>query len=220
MSKQKKRKKEHYLKIPNHILNIPNIGIPSKLLLAHLYSFGRKGCWQSNKTLAEMFFVKERTIQRWLTELKKANLILWVYPKGRYRTIWAKSHPNVSSQKTLLYMNEEISKKDIIKGKFEQKGMTKLTPLPRQNCHPYYDKNGILLRQICHPTNNTTIKETTKENAMPAPSPAGQASALLTDRKDISRFLKKIGRVYTPMTEQQFNDRKQEQIRALQAAVG
>jgi len=86
-SKKKKQPKELYLKIPYHILNIPSLGLPEKVLLAHIYSFGEKGCWQSNATLGKMFFVDGRTISRWLARLKKNALVLWVHPKGRCRTI-------------------------------------------------------------------------------------------------------------------------------------
>ena len=59
-----KRPTELYLKVPYHILNIPGLGLCEKVLLAHIYSFGEKGCWQSNTTLGQMFFVDGRTISR------------------------------------------------------------------------------------------------------------------------------------------------------------
>ena len=36
---------ERYLKIPYHILNIETLDLREKVLLAHIYSFGQKGCW-------------------------------------------------------------------------------------------------------------------------------------------------------------------------------
>jgi len=39
-----KKPKERYLKIPYHILNIKRLGLSEKVLLAHIYSFGEKGC--------------------------------------------------------------------------------------------------------------------------------------------------------------------------------
>ena len=113
---KKKKHKELYLKIPYHILNIKNLGADEKMLLAHIYSFGQKGCWQSNATLGEIFYVDGRTVSRWVARLKKFSLILWVHPKGRYRTIWAQSHPQVKGAQTLQYMNEQISKKAVISG--------------------------------------------------------------------------------------------------------
>jgi len=84
-----KQQREPYLKIPAHILNLPDIGLCEKVLLAHIYSFGSKGCWQSNKTIAKIFMVSKRTIQIWLSAIKKYIFVR--NPKGYYRTIWSKS---------------------------------------------------------------------------------------------------------------------------------
>jgi hypothetical protein len=82
MAKKNKEPKEHYLKMPNHILNIEGLGKGEKMLLSHVYCFGRWGCWQSNETLGKMFFRKTRTISAWVGKLKKACHILWLHPKG------------------------------------------------------------------------------------------------------------------------------------------
>lgn len=74
-SPQPEKPKELYLKIPYHILNIPEIGLPEKVLLAHFYSFGKKGCWQSNATLAKMFMTTRRTIGRWIGNIQKTGKI-------------------------------------------------------------------------------------------------------------------------------------------------
>jgi len=98
-----KKQKESYLKIPAHILNLSQISPREKMLLAHIYSVGAKGCWQSNQTLAQIYMVSQRTIERWLSVIKK---FIYVYNgKGYYRTIWAKSHLQVAFDtecKTLL----------------------------------------------------------------------------------------------------------------------
>jgi hypothetical protein len=62
MAKKTDKPTEHYLKMPNHILNIERLGKGEKMLLAHIYSFGTKGCWQNNETLGKMFFRQTRTI--------------------------------------------------------------------------------------------------------------------------------------------------------------
>jgi len=90
-----KNQKQFYLKIPYEILNLTGIGLCEKVLLAHIYSFGAKGCWQSNKTLAEIFMTSERSIRRWLVAIKAFLLVK--NPKGYYRTVWARSHPEVTS---------------------------------------------------------------------------------------------------------------------------
>lgn len=85
--KAKKTQREPYLKIPQHILHIPQLGLPEKVLLGHIYSFGEKGCWQSNQTLAEHLVVSVPMIRRLLGRLK--DYIHVANPKGYYRTIWA-----------------------------------------------------------------------------------------------------------------------------------
>ena len=178
---------ERYLKIPYHILNIERLGLSEKVLLAHIYSFGQKGCWQSNTTLAKIFFIQGRTISRWVRTLKKAGLILWVHPKGRYRTLWVKSHPEVQTAQYLYYMGEKISKEAVVKGHAAK-------ILQGHNCQGGIDKTGVptatksvfQVRQNCPHINNTTKKDTNGETtAPPSPLPAGgQASAVLEERKN------------------------------------
>ncbi|MGD8785985.1 MAG: helix-turn-helix domain-containing protein [Phycisphaerales bacterium] len=225
--KNKTGQKELYLKVPYHILCNNKIGPREQLLLAHIHSFGRKGCWQSNETLGKMFNIGERTVSRKVKELKKAGCIFWVHPKGRYRTIWAKSHPDVKAAQSLLYMGNEINKKAIITGQAKH-------ILLRQNCQGGIDKTDvptatkqcIQVRQNCLHTNNTTIKDTTVETiATPSPLPAGgQAPALLAEKKkavqkDVEQFKanfgKPKGRTSPKLTEQEFEDKRQAQIRQL-----
>jgi hypothetical protein len=85
----KNKQKEPYLKIPAHILNIPHLSLCEKVLLAHIYSFGAKGCYQSNQTFAEIFIVSPSTIRRWLSQIQQFTHVK--NPKGYYHTIWAKS---------------------------------------------------------------------------------------------------------------------------------
>jgi len=108
----KKTQKEHYLKIPNHILNLRQIGLCEKVLLAHIYSFGEKGCWQSNATLAEIFFVSSRTVTRWLRNIIRANIVQIKSSKGYFRTIWARSHPDVQKAAQLYYRGKKVPKID------------------------------------------------------------------------------------------------------------
>ena len=226
----KKEPKELYLKIPYHILNITDINLCEKVLLAHIYSFSEKGCWQSNATLGAMFFADGRTISRWLAQLKKSGLVLWVHPKGRYRTIWAKSHPKVKTAVALSYMGEQISKEAVISGHAA-------AILQRQNCHGGIDKSVvptatnqcIQVGQNCPHTNNTTNKDIISQTtAPPSPLPAGgQAPAVLTERKSaavrsIEEFKKQFGnskRSHPPLSDKETQDRRQTQIKALMATV-
>jgi hypothetical protein len=229
-TKGKKEPKELYLKVPYHILNIPGLGLCEKVLLAHIYSFGEKGCWQSNSTLGKIFFVDGRSISRWLARLKKNGLVLWIHPKGRYRTIWVKSHPNVKTAVALLYMGEQISKEAVISGHAA-------AVLQRQNCPGSIDKpvaatstnQDIQVGQNCPHTNNTTKKDIISQTtAPPSPLPAGgQAPAVLIERKNmavrsVEEFKKKFGigkKRSAPLSEKEINKRRQVQLKALMSTA-
>jgi hypothetical protein len=126
MAKAKKQI-EPYLKIPNHILGLTGLGLSEKVLLAHVYSFGAKGCWQSNATLARIFHTSDRTISRWLAVLLRAKLLLAKNPKGYYRTLWVLSHPDV---KKIADWYERNAKR------------LENTPSLRQNCPTQIATNG------------------------------------------------------------------------------
>lgn len=242
MSKSKKQI-EPYIKLPSHILNLTDITNKEKLLLAHIYSFGKKGCFQSNKTLAAIFMVSPATISRWLTKIKK---YLYVKnPKGYYRTLWVKSHPAVAQTVKQGYKSPRNFSPNLIKNDkhLDQKCVTDLI------------KTAIRLNQNCVTTINNTITETikgttavhSKQPATPPPLPVnGQASALLgpggsrilvgrdqQSKETIEKFKKGFGRVpasrgprapasrglthhpIKPLSKQEFEKRKAAQIKAL-----
>jgi hypothetical protein len=183
---------EQYLKIPYHILNIENLNLLEKVLLAHFYSFGKKGCWQSNATLAKIFMTSPSTISRWISKIKEYIYIKC--PKGYYRTIWAKSHPEVRESVRLFYRDREISKSALDNRSINEQDHTR-------KCVSDCSKSAIRLKQKCATTNNTTIKDTTvKTIAPPALLPAGgQAPAALQQRSEaakrkIDRFGKRFGK--------------------------
>jgi len=167
---------ERYLKIPYYILNIERLGLSEKVLLAHIYSFGEKGCWQSNATLATIFMTSPRTIKRWLANIVRARLVQIKSPKGYYRTIWARSHPDVRAAGQLYYRGKKID---------NQQG---------QSCPAGRDENGTVsgpkrvlrLGRNCPTINNTINKDTTGETtAPPSPLPAGgPAPAVLDEREN------------------------------------
>ena len=138
MAKKHERQTENYLKMPSHIRNIPELGYGVKELLAHIYSFGRKGCWQSNETLGKMFFRSNRTVSLWIANLKTGGYILWLHPKGFYRTLWAKSHPEVATTQSLPYRGKEISKAAVVSGQAK-------SALLRNNLRSYCAKNCYIL---------------------------------------------------------------------------
>ena len=229
MVNKPKRPAENYLNMPNHIRNIPKLGYGVKELLAHIYSFGRKGCWQSNETLGKMFFRSGRTISGWIGSLKKGRHILWVNGKGYYRTLYAKTHPDVIESATLMYRDREVSKAEVIAGQAD--GGTPRRKLPgdyAEKCEVTSQKPVIPPRRKLPPTNNTTKKETTEgTTATPSPLPAGgQAPALLQDRKnqmsDTTEQLKRGfgrsgGRRGPKLTDKQFEDRRQKVLRGLRS---
>ena len=145
------------MKIPAHILNITGIGLSEKVLLAHFYSFGAKGCWQSNETPAEIFMVSPSTISKWVKKIK--IFVNIKNAKGYYRTIWAKTHPDVQ-----LAKNGEVAGK---------------------SSKPELAKSSFRLSKNLLTTNNNTIKENYKRTiASSAPLPAGgQAPATLIERR-------------------------------------
>jgi len=223
MAGKETKQKERYLKIPYHILNIEGLGLSEKVLLAHIYSFGTKGCWQSNATLAKCFMTSQRTVRRWLANIISAGLVQIKSPKGYYRTIWARSHPDVKKAAQLYYKGKAISKKDIQNGR---------------KCPARMDKNGRLSRpksvsrhgQKCPTTNNITIKETIEvTTATPSPClPGGQAAALLDDRRKadivkIEKFKKSFGNSRLrrkPLTSEEFENKRQQQLKAFLSSSG
>lgn len=210
---------ERYLKIPYHILNIERLGLNEKVLLAHIYSFGEKGCWQSNATLAEIFMISPRTIKRWLANIVRAGLVQVKSPKGYYRTIWARSHPDVRQAAQLHYRGKMID---------NQQG---------QKCPAGRVKNGTVsgpkrvlrLGRDCPTTNNIIKKETIgKTTAPPPPLPAGgPAPAVLAEREqsrqsNIERFAMNFGRAgrWQPPSDEEFEKRRQQQHKALMSTDG
>jgi hypothetical protein len=217
----KNEQKEYYLNFPYHILNLEQIGLCEKMLLAWIYSFGAKGCYQSNATLAKVLMVKERTVRRWIQKLVRANLVQIKCPKGYYRTIWAKSHPAVKEAAELYYRGRKIP------NEICESDMAKNGQQPGQKWPSHMAKSGFRLGQKCPTTNNKTNTDTIENTtATPSPKPAGwQAQALLEDREKgnravIEKFKKDYGIGGKPrqrLTEKEFDDKKQKQLAALGA---
>ncbi len=226
MSKNQKKEQERYLKIPYRILNIGGLGLCEKVLLAYIYSFGDKGCWQSNATIAKVFFTNPRSVRRWIQRIHK-----YIYvkcPRGYYRTMWAKSHPDVRTG--VKKWAEEEQKR---KARSRQKKST----VVGQNSPTNMDKSGLHSRtdvaveqgQIRPTIINHTIKEITKETtAPPTPLPAkGQPSAVLDDRKEesvaqVEQLKRKFGkprRATKPPSQEEFDKRRREQQKALAAGA-
>jgi len=230
-TKKSKGTNETYLKIPNHILSIEGLNYGQKQLLAHIYSFGRKGCWNSNETLGKMFHRSSRTITDWIVQLKKGQHILWVHGKGFYRTLYAKTHPDVKEAISLVYRGKEIPKVKVISGQAESALLSRKLPGElAENCEVTWQKSVIpLSRKLLH-TNNTTKKDTNRDTATPAPLPAGgQAPALLEHRKEqdksrVKDFLRHFGngprsKQRRQLTPEEWQRSKVRNLRALYAGT-
>ena len=212
-----KHSKQQGLWIPNSILNLTELNWGEKVLLAQFYSFGEKGCWQSNKTLAEIFMTTERTISNRISRLRK--YLFMKNPKGFYRTVWVKSHPAVCWLITERFNNQQQVARKKLRSDCEKSG----------DSTPQKDEFGA--RRNLPTTYTYTNKENYKETAVDLPMPAGgQASQLLIERKantiaDIEAFKRRFGngphggRDNRPaMTPEECEKRKQELIRGLEAA--
>jgi len=211
--KVKRAAGDRYLAIPYHILNLRGIGLCQKVLLAHIYSFNQKGCYQSNKTLADIFMVSPCTISRWIADVRTHLYIK--NPKGYYRTMWAKAHPEVQAAVVRWHKSDKAC--PVHSGKFEQHVM--------QKSDSDFGKSKTGLTHRCGTTNNNTNRETNKETTAPLPPmPAGgQAAAVLTDRKrqnlaEVGKFKKSFGRRGPKLTKEQFEQRRQKVLRSLLAS--
>ncbi len=221
--KTQKKPKEPYLKVPAHILNLGQIGLCEKVLLAHIYSFGERGCWQSNDTMGRIFMVSASTISRWLARIKR---FLYVkHPQGYRRTLWAKSHPDVIEA---VRCHAQL-------GRTNASDRRKSVEVPAQNRAADRLKSAISVKQNCATTNNHTVTENNKRTiASPSPLPAcGQApatyppnAAMLQHRKQaaaeqVEKFKARLGRTadWKPLTPEQFAQRRAQQLAALRATT-
>jgi len=181
----KNKQKEPYLKIPAHILNIADISLSEKVLLAHIYSFSTKGCYQSNQTLAEIFMVSPSTIRRWLSRIQKFTHVK--NPKGYYRTIWAKS----------LRINEQGPAQNCASD------LVKSANRPARNCAP---TNNHTITE----TNKETIASPTPLPHKGAPATLEYRKQQAIEQ--IERFKRTFGRPkqssYKPMTPEELQRRK------------
>lgn len=175
----RQKKRISGLWVRNEILNIRILGDSEKMLLSHFDSFGTKGCYQSNSTLAVIFLTKPRTIRRRIAKIKNAGLIYIKSPKGYYRTIWVKSNPEVMEAVKLWYRGKEIDKPREVK----QDGHKWPTKVDKSG-QPRGPKSVFRHGQNCPTTYIRLDTETNGETAVGLPLAAGgQASQLLADRK-------------------------------------
>jgi hypothetical protein len=181
---KKKKIEEYYLMLPYHILNLRGLSLSEKVLLSHIYSFGDKGCWQSNETIARIYMICRRTVSIWLANLVKLELVQVKSAKGYYRTMWAKSHPKVKDAARLWYKSEQIDNPITQTNAKSSQPSAKSSPEVGKNLHSQCAKSRIRLRKNLRTTNNTTITETNIDTiAPPSPSPRSSGAQSALNRK-------------------------------------
>ena len=84
---------ERFLAVVYSVLARTDINDSEKLQLAHIWSYGATGCWETNETMARMFNVTARQVTTRIGRLKKVGCLLWLHGKNYHRTLWAREHP-------------------------------------------------------------------------------------------------------------------------------
>jgi len=83
--------------MPKGLWQLPwrTLNFKQKRLLAFFWWCAPDGCHCWNGRLAKRFRVSPRTIRRWISNLKKLELIAIGFPDGRGRTIWPRYKPQI-----------------------------------------------------------------------------------------------------------------------------
>ena len=208
MAKEHKKSRNLGLWIPQGIVNMRMLTGDEKLLYAYVYSFGERGCWQTDEQIAKALGRSDRTIRRYLANCKKAGLFKVSGARSKYRRMWAEANPKFKLAQRLWA---------------EEHG---------QNCPSRRTNPSFLHGQNCPDTKTITNKTTIKERGG-SPSPAEQAHAPLKDKQQqleayrtkeeaiasIRQLNRSFGRGVRRQTPAECEKRRQEQKRAL-LAVG
>jgi hypothetical protein len=176
--KSKNKVGERFLAVVYSVLARSDINDSEKLLLAHIWSYGAKGCWETNETMATMFNVTPRQVTTRVGRLKNAGCLLWLHGKNYHRTLWARQHPNVVKASVLPYRGQMILKESLYSG---HNG----TAPPGRNLPGNIEADFHVTRKDrCKPpgrnlpeTKNTTRREITRSTG--PPSAQTRAPALL-----------------------------------------
>lgn len=103
-----KPEKKEGLWVPKEFTIVTNLNWGEKMILAHIFSFGTRGCYQCNGTLAKLYGVCDKTISRIVNKLIVDEEIIVKAPRSQYRTLWACSHPQVKAGEPLTYVGKLI----------------------------------------------------------------------------------------------------------------
>ena len=158
MSKEKKKYRNLGLWIPRKILKMSCLSGDDKIYYAHVYSFGERGCWQTDEQIGTALGRSDRSIQRYQANCNKAGLLKVIGKKSKYRRIWAKDNPKYKAMRKRRA--DEL----------------------RQERRSRPTDPSELLRQNRPTTNKYTNKSTIKQRGG-SPSPAEQAHSPLKDKQ-------------------------------------
>ncbi|MFC1781111.1 hypothetical protein ACFLZ8_02470 [Planctomycetota bacterium] len=158
MAKEKKKYRELGTWLPQRIRELSFLSGDDKIYYAHIYSFGERGCWQTDEQIGKALGCSERSIQRYQSHCNKAGLLKVIGKKSKYRRIWAKDHPKYITMR---------KKKAIQLRQERQSSTTKLSELLRQNC----------------PTTNKYTNKRTNKKSGGSPLPVEQAHALQKNKQ-------------------------------------
>ncbi|MBA7484472.1 hypothetical protein ES707_19999 [subsurface metagenome] len=111
MNRQKRRKpkvKKSITKglwVPQEILSIPadQLGWLGKLVCGRIYSYGAKGCYESNATLGRYFGVSLRRIAFAMEQIRSLPLTYSIKLRGRPTCYWLRCSPKVRRAERLEY---------------------------------------------------------------------------------------------------------------------
>lgn len=177
MSKKEGPPEERYLKIPFHILNHPGLSDGERWLLAWLYSFGPKGCYQNNAQLAEALSTNQRSITRRIAKLDELGLLYMSSPRSTYRCIWITIHPEVQVAATALGNAQHRQNR--------RSNIDKSVHVDRQKRRSNIDEKCSQHGQKC-PT--TIINyNSTKKTTTASPSPSKRLSKAMQRHKNRER---------------------------------
>ena len=123
MEKKEELKKSYYAIIPADVRYDKKLQSGAKLLYGEITALCNQSgyCWASNEYFAELYGKKERTIQRWIKSLEKAEFI-YSEVKGMKRKIFI-----TQKQIAVPELEEEVEpvKKKVTKKKTVKKSVTK-----------------------------------------------------------------------------------------------
>lgn len=194
-----------YLKIPYDILRRADISLVDKVVYAHIFGFGLRGCWASNASIGQAICVSPNTVSRSVVRLYKTGAIYVHNGESFYRTMWAVSHPAVADAMFLPYQHNNIGKHQAMYN--GQKDSSLLHQNGEVAC-----QNGGRLHQngeVTSPNWCGNKKETTKElkketTATSSPSPVKRATPSL-------RTIPKVR--LSPAEEQRRKDEQKQRLR-------